>query len=249
MRAIAILVAVFCTIGASATRADPTIASVQQMLKDQGFYYGEITGTKDSDTTAAIRRYQIRNGLQISGDLNADTRKSLGLKGTPPAAPLGPAPTPRSQPPDSRDASPPRTQQPTIQDDAVIDPRQPPSGDGYSPTPPSQSAGALFRGTPYARASAESQRRVVLETQIALARRGYYRDGIDGVYGPGTEFAVRAYQSRFGIAPSGRLDMETLAVLGLLPGQSTPGVTAPTRRVIPRPRFIPPGGEPIYIPR
>src|SRR5437870_8865289 len=59
--------------------ADQAIQNVQQALKDQGFYYGEMTGTKDADTTAAIRRYQIRNGLQITGDLNEETLKSLGV--------------------------------------------------------------------------------------------------------------------------------------------------------------------------
>src|SRR5213082_2682306 len=76
--------------------ADPAIENVQQALKDQGFYYGEITGQKDADTTAAIRRYQIRNGLQITGDLNDETIKSLGsdssgnrpvVKASPTAAP------------------------------------------------------------------------------------------------------------------------------------------------------------------
>src|ERR1700738_1230495 len=58
-------------------RADDKIAGVQQSLKDQGFYYGEITGEKNADTTAAIRRYQISNGLQITGDLNDETMRSL----------------------------------------------------------------------------------------------------------------------------------------------------------------------------
>ena len=59
--------------------ADPLIENAQQALKDQGFYYGEMTGNKDADTTAAIRRYQIRNGLQITGELNDETIKSLGV--------------------------------------------------------------------------------------------------------------------------------------------------------------------------
>src|SRR5262245_35663004 len=51
-------------------RADQSIADVQQALKDQGFYYGDVTGTKTADTTAAIRRYQIRNGLQVTGEVD-----------------------------------------------------------------------------------------------------------------------------------------------------------------------------------
>ena len=105
MRAVTILVTAFCSLGVGAVYADSTTASVQQALKDQGFYYGEITGTKDADTTAAIRRYQIRNGLQITGELNAETRKSLGLQGTAPTTPapipVPPAITPRPEPPDS----------------------------------------------------------------------------------------------------------------------------------------------------
>ena len=62
----------------SAAYADQLVQNAQQALKDQGFYYGEVNGDKDADTTAAIRRYQIRNGLQITGELNEETLKSLG---------------------------------------------------------------------------------------------------------------------------------------------------------------------------
>src|SRR5262245_15951600 len=57
--------------------ADPTTRSLQQTLKDQGFYYGAVTGEKSAETTAAIRRYQIRNGLQVTGELNEETSRSL----------------------------------------------------------------------------------------------------------------------------------------------------------------------------
>src|SRR5437667_2173655 len=60
-------------------RADQMIESVQQALKDQGFYYGEITGETNANLTAAIRRYQIRNGLQVNGELNGETLRSLGI--------------------------------------------------------------------------------------------------------------------------------------------------------------------------
>ena len=43
--------------------------------------------------------------------------------------------------------------------------------------------------------------------------------------------AVRRFQARAGLVPDGRLNMETLAALGLLPGQHAPGFRAPPRRL------------------
>src|SRR5437762_11605149 len=60
-------------------RADQLVESVQQALKDEGFYYGEVNGYLNANLTAAIRRYQIRSGLQISGERTDDTRRSLGI--------------------------------------------------------------------------------------------------------------------------------------------------------------------------
>ncbi|HEV3410068.1 MAG TPA: peptidoglycan-binding domain-containing protein, partial [Chthoniobacterales bacterium] len=60
MRLVAFLLASVALAVTTLAQSDPVIASVQEKLKDQGFYYGEVTGRKDADTTAAIRRYQIR---------------------------------------------------------------------------------------------------------------------------------------------------------------------------------------------
>src|SRR5207248_11781309 len=61
-------------------QADQLVESVQQALKDAGFYYGEVSGEMNANLTAAVRRYQIRNGLQVTGELNDETLQSLGLK-------------------------------------------------------------------------------------------------------------------------------------------------------------------------
>src|SRR5204862_7107727 len=74
-RTIAHLLLAMCVAGS--VRADQTIRSLQQTLKDQGFYYGTVTGDKSAETTAAIRRYQIRNGLQVTGELNEETLRSV----------------------------------------------------------------------------------------------------------------------------------------------------------------------------
>jgi len=259
MRAVLFLFASICLLAAARAQSDSTIASVQQTLKDQGFYYGEVTGRKDADTTAAIRRYQIRNGLTITGDLNAETQKSLGVKESTSAPPRAtPSVAPRvTQPPDTsdlRDDRPMMQEPPRTSEDGFRAP-PPPSGPGpapgYAPGPRglNPETSGIFDGTPYEVAPADLQRRVIVGAQTLLARRGYYRDMVDGVFGPGTEFAIRAYQARFGIEPDGRLNMETLAALGLLPGQKAPGLTAPPRRTLQRPRIVAPNGERIYEPR
>src|SRR5438067_9249661 len=100
-----LLIAVVVLVAAlvAGARADQVVQNVQQALKDQGFYYGEITGEKDADTTAAIRRYQIRNGLQISGDLNQETLKSLGVDSSGAHTMAKASPTPAPAAPETSD--------------------------------------------------------------------------------------------------------------------------------------------------
>lgn len=71
----------------SSLRADETVRTVQSRLKAGGFYFGEVNGVFSSDTAAAITRYQIRNGLQITGKLDAQTTNALGLAAAKPEIP------------------------------------------------------------------------------------------------------------------------------------------------------------------
>jgi len=213
----------------SMARADQVIESVQQKLKDQGFYYGEITGKKDTDTTAAVRRYQIRNGLQITGEINAETQRSLGLAtkpaSTPPPRPAS-TPVPKTEnlreeqppaPPSNRTVPRPPPEELEDEEDEERDEDAP----DYEPAPrgPRFEGGGLLDGTPFEAAPPDVQRDVIISAQTILMRQGYYRDEIDGVYGPGMNFALRNYQARYGLMPTGRLDVETLASLSLLPEQ------------------------------
>jgi len=56
------------------------VREVQTKLSDEGFYFGEIDGAYSSDLSAALSRYQIRNGLPITGQLDVETSKALGAK-------------------------------------------------------------------------------------------------------------------------------------------------------------------------
>ena len=68
-------------------RADQNVRELQSRLKAGGFYLGEINGNYDSDTAAAVTRYQIRNGLQITGKLDPQTSNALGVAAAAPKVP------------------------------------------------------------------------------------------------------------------------------------------------------------------
>jgi peptidoglycan hydrolase-like protein with peptidoglycan-binding domain len=212
--------------------ADDTIAQAQQALKEQGFYYGGVTGEKNADTTAAIRRFQIRNGLQVTGELNSETMRALVSNNPSPAPTAAATATPyaKAEPsPESEDE----------EQDLDGPFRAPPQDRQVYPSSPAivPPTGGVFAGTPYETAPPPVQRDVVASAQSYLSRRGLYRGEIDGVLGPNTEFSLRAYQARVGLPVTGRLDLETLAALNLLPGPNRQ-FFGPRRR-IPQ-RFEPP---------
>lgn len=70
---------VFLLCSVSCLAADETIRAVQARLKSDGFFAGEPSGEYTSDTAAAVTRFQIRNGLQITGKLDDETRRALGV--------------------------------------------------------------------------------------------------------------------------------------------------------------------------
>jgi len=59
---------------------EDNMRGVQQKLRDGGFYSGQVDGAYSSELAVALTRYQIRNGLPISGQLDVDTSKALGVK-------------------------------------------------------------------------------------------------------------------------------------------------------------------------
>ena len=56
---------------------------------------------------------------------------------------------------------------------------------------------------------------MVIRVQAALMRRGFYNGDIDGLLGPKTRAALRAFQRTEGIPQTGRMDIATLTRLGI----------------------------------
>ena len=203
-RALLCLVVTFCAV--SFAHGDPTIRSLQQTLKDQGFCYGAVTGEKSTKTTAAIRRYQIRNGLQVTGELNDETLRAAKSSSNSVAG--------KSR----RDSKP-----------AVS---QPSSGVSHgSPTPSFNQpdrpleANPLYAASFYRSAPIRVNRRIIAGAQYQLMSRGYYRGRIDGKYGRQMAFALRTFQSDTGLPATERLDTRTLEALGS--SDADPAYSAP----------------------
>jgi peptidoglycan hydrolase-like protein with peptidoglycan-binding domain len=217
--------------------ADDRVREAQTELKRQGFYYGEIDGESGEETSAAIRRFQIRNGHEVTGQLNEKTLDALDsgqvARELPDPAPAD-APAPAPPPPATKEPAPPVNLR---RDDSVEDEdraflrreemkRKPPIDDEHIVPPPrtipepTADLAMLFAGTPYATAPHEVQEQTLRRAQSLLARRGYYRDAIDGEAGPATEEALLTFQRSKRLNLTGRLDLATLSELRLLPGRT-----------------------------
>ena len=244
---------------AAAAFADDQLRGVQSELKAAGFFYGEVNGQTSPETTAALRRYQIRNGLEVTGALNKETLDALHGGGkpaqqvAPPPAPKPATPEPAKKPPanlrkddavedadraflereetrrraaDADVRITPMPAPPTVpRDPSVVRPPAPLDA-------PGEDFPVLFAHTPYATAPRAVQQQVLRRAQGILASRGFYRDIIDGLPGLATEEALLTYQRATRLTLTGRLDLETLSRLGLLPGRGlTRDAEPPAQRV------------------
>lgn len=248
------LTVLFLFLAAAGVRSDELVKNVQTELKSQGFYYSEVSGVNGPETVAAVKRFQIRNGLEVTGTLTKETLNSLGLGGGAPAleapkktSPPPPATSvPRDQP---ARPNPPidlrRNESVQDTDREFLRKQQPPNPAGPDEEdalhPPAASGGTeysrVFARTPYAIAPLEVQQSTLRKAQRFLAEQGHFRDATaDGNPGPDTEEAILAYQRSIRLPLSGRLDMQTLSAMRLLPGSKggppmrTPGGVRPGNR-------------------
>ncbi len=58
-----------------------TITKVQKALKEKGFDPGPIDGLMGPRTSRALRDFQIKNDIQVTGQINKETLDRLGIKG------------------------------------------------------------------------------------------------------------------------------------------------------------------------
>jgi peptidoglycan hydrolase-like protein with peptidoglycan-binding domain len=207
---------------AATASADPLTRSVQEKLKDQGFYYGKVDGKPGPETTAALKRFQIRNGLPVTGSADLETTKALGVAGK--ESYQNAAPQVNDSYRLDRDALRDRDANRMAPPPQVSQAAPPQSRDMLRPPAPANPSGLsrIFARTPYESAPPSLQAEMLRRAQFILRREGYYRGALDGIPGPRTEAAIVAYQRDRRLAGSARLDLPTLAAMDMLPRQVPP---------------------------
>ncbi len=236
---------------AAAAHADELTKSVQGALKEQGFFYGEVSGASGPETAAAVKRYQIRNGLEVTGSLTKETLESLGLAGEAPT-PVAPPPvtakpaTPVERAPEARPPANLRKDNAVQEKDRDFLRRETPpqprdDEDLRRPPAPAASGpyGRIFAGTPYASAPLQVQQDTIKRAQRFLRDLSFFREDSDGVPGPALEEGILGYQRFIALPLTGQLDLETLAAMRLLPGRGG----APAQSANPKVRTVP--GKPL----
>ena len=180
--------------------AEDNVRTVQEKLRDGGFYSGEIDGAYSSDLALALTRYQIRKGLPITGQLDAETSKALDAK---PAVATTPtdrsrssetwrrlrtgeeqtpnnarvAPTPRAELPPARVAS---AQSSPASSDATIQPETQPTGSPSTEPSATNMSTEQLRDYVGAFVLAGLDPHVGSETDFFAERVQYYDEGVIG---------------------------------------------------------------------
>jgi peptidoglycan hydrolase-like protein with peptidoglycan-binding domain len=83
------------------------VTEIQSALARGGYYQGDANGKWDSNTVAAVQKFQSANGIEANGKLDAPTLQKLGL-GSDIAGVSAPKPT--TAPGSTAPASPPSSQ-------------------------------------------------------------------------------------------------------------------------------------------
>lgn len=200
------------------------VAELQAMLKLLGFYGGEVSGRFDETTRFAVLQFQQILGLPTTGKVDATLWNRLlpstvTVSATPvvakpspspnrPAAPVSAASFP--QPSGTKPAAAPPTSPNTPAKPAAAKPAAAKPA-AAKPAAAKPAAAKPASGPQYFASAAESlpvlqlgdEGDAVVHLQQRLKGLGFFQGAVDGAFGPQTEAAVIAAQTRWNLGADG----------------------------------------------
>jgi peptidoglycan hydrolase-like protein with peptidoglycan-binding domain len=179
------------------------VKELQRELASRGFYQGNIDGVAGAKTRAALRNFQVQQGIPINGGLNAQTRDSLGLEWD--RQPVKGTDTPQPERMRGEDRM-----------------QRTPAMEGTQPTQGSRTQAASTQtqaGTDNTAVRvnlAELNTEQTKEMQQKLQQLGFYQGAVDGKFGAGTRAALtRYFQRQAQLASQGMVDDSAIGVFGI----------------------------------
>ena len=167
------------------------VKRLQQALMDLGYYYNSLDGIYDSDEIAAVKEFQRVNGLKADGIAGFETQQMLysGFAMPKPTATPKATATPKKTATPKATATPKKTATP-----------KPTATPKKTATPKPTATPAV--GT-YTLLKKGSRGNSVTQLQQRLISLHYLTGSADGIYGTGTELAVKAFQKANGLTADG----------------------------------------------
>lgn len=169
------------------------VRSLQSRLKALGYYRGTVDGDYGNATVEAVKAFQKANGLNADGVAGSGTFAKLYSSSAKTYRQSLATATPRRV----------ATRRPTVTPYRTPTPLPPNTYMRVTAAPNGDYATLRrgYTGTP------------VTRMQQELKKLGFYGGSVDGVYGEGTEEAVKAYQRANGLNPDGVAGPATLRSL------------------------------------
>jgi peptidoglycan hydrolase-like protein with peptidoglycan-binding domain len=204
--------------GGSATASTATdlnidqVRQVQTRLNQMGYFSGNIDGVWGPETQTALRNFQQSKNLQVTGQLNEQTARALGVENYARAGSTAGSEGQGMAQNQIRESNTPSgqrqqsgAQQQASNTSGVQEPQQ--SGRQQS----TQSS---------ARDNTQTQMVVLTQQDVRQLQRklnnmGYDAGQVDGIWGPRTQGAVRNFQQAKNLQASGRLNEQTMDALDL----------------------------------
>lgn len=229
---------------------------LQQSLKDEGFYDGEVDGILGVRTQEALKKFQESKGMEASGKLDNQTASALGIefsdiqpvRGTEPMEPTT-SPTPMMEeeesvePQSGTEGETEEVEEQSGTEAQAGESTSPVSGGETETQETEATSGETLGGEPAMGAVEEEEE--IVETEIepqagydketirkveqALKDKNLFDGKVDGVIDAKTTEAIRRFQTDNGMTVTGKLDTSLIQALGVSTGavSPTPGMETP----------------------
>jgi|GEM_PF-2871276 len=203
------------TASATSDLSSDQVRQVQTRLNQMGYFSGSVDGVWGQETQSALRNFQQSRNLQVTGQLNEQTARALGMENYARAGSAGSGQSTVSQSQVRESTLPAEQRQQAANQSANRQAQQ-----SSAPQQPAASQGSSGQQNASSRGSWQTQSVMISHNELRQVQKklndmGFDAGQADGVWGPRTQAAVRSFQQSKNLPATGRLNERTMDALDL----------------------------------